>query len=126
MRDKGVARFPDPNSSGVWPKSQVELAAASTKFDAASRACAHLMPDGGPGLAPSPAVAAQIQLDMAKFARCMRSGGVPDWPAPTLDRGRAVFDPQAVGIDTSAPRIGAAIHDCERVFPASIGIPPGA
>jgi hypothetical protein len=68
----------------------------------------------------------QIQSDMTKFAGCMRSHGVPTWPDPTLDRGRAVFDPQAVGIDTSSPKIGSAVHDCEHVFPASIGIPPGA
>ena len=63
---------------------------------------------------------------MMKFAACMRSHGVPNWPDPTLDRGRAVFDPQAVGIDPNSPQISAKMHDCERVFPASIGIPPGA
>ena len=68
----------------------------------------------------------QIQTDMLKFAGCMRSRGVPNWPDPTLDRGRAVFNPQAVGIDPNSPQISAKMHDCERVFPASIGIPPGA
>lgn len=126
IRSHGVAGFPDPNSSGVWPKSRVELVAGSPTFEAATRACGHLLPDGGPGVAPSPAVVRQIQTDMAKFARCMRSGGVRDWPDATLDRGRDVFDPQAVGIDTSAPRITSAVHACEHVFPASIGIPPGA
>jgi hypothetical protein len=68
----------------------------------------------------------QIQFDMTKFARCMRSHGVRNWPDPTLDRGRAVFDPEAAGIDANAPQINAKVHACERVFPASIGIPPGA
>lgn len=126
MRHHGVASFPDPNSSGVWPKSQVDLASGSTKFDAATGACGHLLPDGGPGVSPTPAVVRQIQLDMAKFVRCMRAAGVRNWPDPTLDRGRASFDPEAVRIDASAPRVGAAIRTCERVFPASIGIPPGA
>jgi hypothetical protein len=71
-------------------------------------------------------VVQEIQNDMVKFARCMRSHGVANWPDPTLDRGRAIFDPQAVGIDTNSPQISAKMHDCERVFPASIGIPPGA
>lgn len=126
MRAHGVPKFPDPDSSGVWPKPQVAAAAAGTRFQGATRACGHLLPDGGPGVAPSPAVTQQIQEDMTKFARCMRAGGVASWPAATLDRGRAVFDPQAVGIDTSSPRVSAAIHACERVFPPSIGIPPGA
>jgi hypothetical protein len=126
MRSHGVQTFPDPDSTGVWPKSQVEVAAGSLRFPAATRACGHLMPDGGPGVSPSPTVVQQIQGDMAKFAVCMRSHGVPSWPDPTLDRGREVFDPESVGIDTSSPQISTKIHDCEHVFPASIGIPPGA
>ena len=126
MRSNGVSNFPDPNSSGVWPKSQVELAAGNTRFQAATQACGHLLPNGGPGVSPSPAVVQQIQIDMAKFARCMRSHGVPNWPDPTLDRGRAIFDPEAVGVDTNSPQISTKMHECERVFPASVGIPPGA
>jgi hypothetical protein len=126
MRSQGVRNFPDPNSSGVWPKSQVELVAGNPRFQAATRACGHLLPDGGPGVPPSPAVVQQIQGDMTKFARCMRARGVPNWPDPILDQGRAVFDPEAAGIDTSSPAVSTEIHECERVFPASIGIPPGA
>ncbi len=125
MRSHGVSQFPDPNSSGVWPKSQVEVVAGDLKFQPATQACGHLLPDGGPGVSPSPAVVQQIQTDMAKFALCMRSHGVPSWPDPTLDRGRAVFDPEAVGIDTSAPRISTAMRVCESVFPPSLGHPPG-
>jgi hypothetical protein len=125
MRSHGVTNFPDPSSSGVWPKSQVELAAGNPRFQAATRACGRLLPDGGPGVAPSPAVVQQIQTDMTKFARCMRSHRVPNWPDPTLDRGRAIFDP-AAGIDTNSPEISTKVHECERVFPASVGIPPGA
>jgi hypothetical protein len=126
MRANGVSNFPDPNSSGVWPKSQVAVAADSPRFQAATHACGHLLPNGGPGVSPSQSVLQQIQTDMAKFARCMRSHGVPNWPDPTLDRGRDVFDPQSVGIDTNSPQISTKLHECERVFPASVGIPPGA
>jgi hypothetical protein len=126
MRSKGLSSFPDPDSRGVWPKSQVELAAGNPRFQAATQACGHLLPDGGPGVPPSTAVAQQIVTDMTRFAGCMRSHGVPNWPDPTLDRGRAIFDPQAAGIDTSSPQIGAKTHECEHVFPASLGIPPGA
>jgi hypothetical protein len=126
MRSHGVSNFPDPDSSGVWPKSQVELVAGNPGFDAATKACAQLLPDGGPGVPPSPAVVQLIQTDMLKFARCMRSAGVSNWPDPTIDRGRAVFSPEAVGINSSSPRISTKVHECERVFPASLGIPPGA
>ena len=126
MRADGVASFPDPGRSGVWPKSQVELAARNLRFDAATKACGHLLPDGGPGVSPAPAVLQLIATDMTRFARCMRSHGVPNWPDPTLDRGRAIFDPQAAGIDPSSPQISSRLHECEHVFPASVGIPPGA
>jgi len=126
MRSHGVSDFPDPNSSGVWPKSQVQSTASEPRFQSATQACGHLLPDGGPGVAPSPAVDRQIQADMTTFAWCMRSHGVSNWPDPTLDQGRATFNPQAAGIDPNSPQISAKIHKCERVFPASIGIPPGA
>jgi hypothetical protein len=62
---------------------------------------------------------------MLEFARCMRSHGVLNWPDLTLDRGRPIFDPEAVGIDPSSPQISTEMHQCERVFPASLGRPPG-
>jgi hypothetical protein len=69
-------------------------------------------------------VVQQIRVDMTKFARCMRSHGVPNWPHPTVDgQGRGDFDTQAAHIDTSSAQIGAKIRDCNRVYPASIGIP---
>ena len=125
MRAHGVWNFPDPASSGVWAKSRVEVAAENPRFQAATGICGYLMPDGGPGVAPSPAVVRQIEDDMLKFARCMRSRGVPRWPDPTLDRGREIFDPQAIGIDPNAPRVSARMSECEHVFPASLGRPPG-
>jgi hypothetical protein len=126
MRSNGVPSFPDPNPSGVWPKSQVELAAGNPRFQAATQACGRLLPDGGPGVPPSAAVVRQIESDMTRFAGCMRTHGVPRWPEPTLDRGRAVFDPEAAGIDPNSPQVGTEMRECERVFPASVGIPPGA
>jgi hypothetical protein len=77
-----VPNFPDSNSSGVWPKSQVELAAGNPRFQTATRTCGHLLPDGGPGVAPSPAVVQLIRSDMLEFARCMRSHGVPNLARP--------------------------------------------
>ena len=69
-------------------------------------------------------VVEQIRTDMTKFARCMRSHGAPNWPDPTVDdQGRGSFDTQATRIDTNSPQISAEIHDCDHVFPASIGIP---
>src|SRR5579864_992509 len=119
MRSHGVPNFPDPDSSGVWPKNPVELAAGNPRFQAATHACGRLLPDGGPGVPPSPAVVQQIRTDMTKFASCMRSHGVPNWPDPIVDdQGRGNFNMQATGINTNSPQIGAKIHDCDHVYPA--------
>jgi hypothetical protein len=49
---------------------------------------------------------------------------VPNWRDPVVDlQGRGSFDTRAAGIDTNSPQISAKIHDCDHVFPASIGIP---
>ena len=48
MRSHGVPKFPDPNSSGAIPKvSLQQLGVSSTAFQAAQRACQHLLPNSG-------------------------------------------------------------------------------
>jgi hypothetical protein len=80
MRSHAVPNFPDPNRSGVLPKSQItQLAASSPLFPAAHRACEQLLPNGGQ---PTQAQAQQAWNDMRNFARCMRSHGVPNRPDP--------------------------------------------
>lgn len=126
MRSQGVSNFPDPNAHGEWPKPQVALAANNPRYQAASQACGHLLPFGGPGVSMSPAAVTQLQTDLAKFARCMRSHGVSNWPGP-IDQGteREYFNPQAAGIDPKSPQISTKIHECEHAIPASLGRPPG-
>jgi hypothetical protein len=75
MRSHGVPNFPDSNSSGVWPKGQVEPAAGNPRVQTATRACGHLLPEA---------------------------------------------------VEINPPRISTKMDECERVFPASLGIPPGA
>jgi len=47
----------------------------------------------------------------------MRRQGVPNWPDPYLDVGRPTFDIHS--IDYKAPRISAAIHECQHMMPGS-------
>jgi hypothetical protein len=75
----------------------------------------------------------QLSGDTAKFARCMRSHGVSNWPDPTVDSsGRLEYNLQAAGIAVDghgapiSPQIRAKAHECEHVFPASLAVPPGA
>jgi hypothetical protein len=126
VRSKGVTNFPDPNAAGAFNKlTMSQLASGNPTYSAATASCAHLFPsiDG------TSAGQAQLQVianDEAKFVRCMRTHGVSNWPNPVLSQGREVFDPAAVGIKPNAPAMAAKIQACDVVFPASIGVPPGA
>lgn len=119
VRSHGVPNFPDPNSSGVLPKTQVaQLAASSPQFPAAHRACEHLLPNGGQ---PTQAQVQQAWNDMRNFARCMRSHGVPNWPDParTSQQDQRPFFHLPDSIDPNAPQITTKIRACQHVFHAN-------
>jgi hypothetical protein len=119
MRSHGVPNFPDPNSSGALPKSQVDqLAASSPQFPPAHRACEHLLPNGGQ---PTQAQVQQAWNDMRNFARCMRSHGVPNWPDPaaTSQQDQRPFFHVPDSIDPNAPQITTKIRVCQHVLHAN-------
>ena len=119
MRSHGVPNFPDPNSSGVLPKSQVaQLSAGNSQFPAAHRACEHLLPNGGQ---PSLAQMQQAWNDMRNFARCMRSHGVPNWPDParTSQQDQRPFFYVPNSIDPNAPQIVTRMRTCQHVLHAN-------
>jgi hypothetical protein len=75
MRSHGISDFPDPNAQGeiqLTATAGSDLTPDSTQFKAADRACRALL--------PSPASPAQQRKDFGqalKFAKCMRSHGIP-------------------------------------------------
>jgi hypothetical protein len=81
MRSHGVPNFPDPSPGGglqIAPGSGVNPEAPS--FQAAKRACARFLPNGG---AP-PATSESQRLAALAFAKCMRTHGQPGFPDPAL------------------------------------------
>jgi hypothetical protein len=119
MRSHGVPNFPDTNSSGALPKSQVDqLVASSPQFPPAHRACEHLLPNGGQ---PTQAQVQQAWNDMRNFARCMRSHGVPNWPDPaaTSQQDQRPFFYVPDSIDPNAPQITTKIRACQHVLHAN-------
>ena len=119
MRSHGVPNFPDPNSSGALPKSQVDqLAASSPQFPPAHRTCEHLLPNGGQ---PTQAQVQQAWNDMRNFAHCMRSHGVPNWPDPaaTSQQDQRPFFHVPDSIDPNAPQITTKIRVCQHVLHAN-------
>jgi hypothetical protein len=126
MRSHGLTNFPDPASNGSIPKETAQqLGVSNSQYDAAQRACAHLLPNSG-GL--SQAEIRQAWSGMRNFAGCMRSHGVSNWPDPADDgTGRPVFYLQN-RIDANAPQIVTEIHACVHLIPPedrSMGGSPG-
>jgi hypothetical protein len=111
MRKNGIPSFPDPNSQGTFlltPGSGVDP--SSHSFQAAMQACQKLAPGG------TPAQAAQAPAKALKFARCMRSHGVPNFPDPKVSGGN--FQVQLPsGVSQNSPQFQKAIRACQSLSP---------
>lgn len=131
MRSHGVPNYPDPDSSGQLPKitpaNEQPLGVSFSRFSAAQKACEALWPYQ----APSQTQQRLEVADALKFARCMRSHGVPNWPDPTTDpdsgRVEFVISRSKDGIDLNSPQVIARARSCEHGLPASMlpGNPDG-
>lgn len=85
MRNNGVSQFPDPNASGKLTIDAVAngsgLDINAPAFKQALSACKDLEPTGFTGGTRS----SQQQAAGLKFAQCIRSNGVPDFPDPVAN-----------------------------------------
>jgi hypothetical protein len=125
VRSHGVPNFPDPDSNAQIPKEAVVRAlreVSDSRAKAATNACANLNPNNAQG---SPAQQRQQLTDDLKFAQCMRSHGVPNFPDPTSSDGRVEFviSVSRDGFDPHSSQILAKAHECEHVLPAGTGLP---
>jgi hypothetical protein len=126
MRSHGVRNWPDPNSSGVFRKlTPQQLGVSSSQLQAAQTACSNLLPNGAlpPGGQPTPAELRAMESDALKFARCMRSHGVPNWPDYTLRDGIPIFDLHGSSIAPNSPQISARQLRCKSLLHLS-AVPP--
>jgi hypothetical protein len=112
MRSRGVPSFPDPTISRSGGHIGIGLAVpgnltASPAYKTAQQACGKLAPsdEGGSGAAP---ITAQQHEELARFAACMRSHGVPDLPDADVT---GTF--HLVNINTQAPAFNTATQKCQ-------------
>jgi hypothetical protein len=115
MRSHRVPNWPDPSPSGVFDKTKLtprRLGAGPAQIRAAQTACDQLLA-GGSG--PSAARVQAMKAQGLRFARCIRSHGVPGFPDPGAD-GR-IPDPASVGIDQGSPSFQAANDACAKDRP---------
>jgi hypothetical protein len=114
MRSAGVPNWPDPTRSGAFEKSKLttrQLGVGTSQVQAAQSACNHLLPNGGSG----PNAARHMRALGLRYARCMRSHGVPNLPDPGID-GR-IPDPESVGINQGSPKFETANQACGKYRP---------
>jgi hypothetical protein len=118
-----VPNFPDPNGSGQIPKEGPDqLGVSDSVLQAAQRACQNLWPYQP----PTQVQQRQELTDYLKFARCMRSHGVPNFPDPSIgDGGRVEFaiSISKDGFDPHSPQIIGKAIGCKHVLPAGPGLP---
>ena len=123
MRSHGVPDYPGPDSSGQMPKitSGQQVGVSDSRLTAAQGACQDLWPYQ----APTQAQQRQELADDLKFAQCMRSHGLPNFPDPTNSDGRVEFviSVSRDGFDPHSPQILAKAHACQYVLPAGTGLP---
>jgi hypothetical protein len=114
MRSHGISDFPDPTTSpggGVaiqlngGPGS--DLNKRNPRFNAANQVCRSLEP-GGSGI---PQQSAQKIAAEVRWARCMRSHGLPNFPDPN---GQGAFDRSE--FDESTPAFQSASKACQSLI----------
>lgn len=137
MRAQGVPNYPDPDSSGHLPKTSAQqLGVGDSQYQAAQRACQHLLPTGGSFVQDfqqcvaaadcPPALVQQALTVQREFARCMRAHGVPKWPDPKIGPGGAPFFPvTAAGLShqyTHSSRVTSKMPECQHVAGGSVPV----
>ena len=124
MRSHGVPAFPDPDSSGEIPKTQVVSARQSnpSRFDSANSTCRHLLPNGGNGETRprSPRIGSRLETSPVACAPTgCRTGLNP--PADPQPIGGLMFSLTAVGIDGIRRSAGQRHSNARR---GTRGLPP--
>lgn len=115
MRSHGLPNFPDPNASGqgFGNQQQANQERSDPHFATAYSACQHLLPSA-PSSNGTKVIPSQAQL--VRFAQCMRSHGVPNYPDPNPSGGLGGALAR-LGINPYAPQFQATLRTCNRLVP---------
>ena len=119
MRSHGVPNFPDLSGNRMRIAASGQtisvngVSFSASAFSAARQKCQGYLPH----TYASPAQAAQQRQRGLKFARCMRSHGVPNFPDPkavgtSSGNNQAVYLPGVTDGELQAPAFQAAAKAC--------------
>lgn len=110
MRSHGVPDFPDPSSNGGFDINGNKINIHSGQVQAARKACQGLLPNVG----QSGQSQAQNAAKALKFARCMRSHGLPDFPDPSSNG--SFHMSASSGINPKSATFQKAQHACQSIM----------
>lgn len=119
MRAHGISGFPDPTvqdnarSKGVGFNLGSGIDTHSAQFTSAAKLCQKQTGFGHISTA-------QLQAGMAamlKFAECMRSHGIANFPDPFENSHQIGFNTDGTGIDMNSSRVKAAQSTCRPLLP---------
>jgi hypothetical protein len=107
MRSHGVPDWPDPTSQGTFVATGID--AASNQVKQANFACQYLLPNDG--LPAASGAQEQLLRQSLKYALCMRSHGILNFPDPVRAGDEGVAFPIA-GYDPGSPQVQSANKAC--------------
>jgi len=106
MRQNGVTNFPDPTNGHFVMGPDIQ---GNPHFQAAIQACQHLLGASGiSGGSNGPQQSARL-----KFARCMQTSGIPNFPDPSSNG--AIVAPS--GVDRNSATYKNAFNKCKSNLP---------
>ena len=114
MHSHGVPNWPDPATTGGFAKSKLtpqQLGVSPAQAHAASIACEHFLPSGGPPNESPTHTRVQIAAALA-FARCLRGHGFPSFPDPSSTGQLSHAMLASAGINLHQPAVVVAADDC--------------
>jgi len=117
----GGNKVVDGNSSGGGgPKTGAGTDKGKAEFEAANKACAKLLPQGGMNT-PGGKMDAEMEQKLLDFSKCMRDHGVP-MPDPKFENGGATVqiggpNDEGSNVDPSSQEFKDAEKACESILP---------
>jgi hypothetical protein len=113
MRAHGVSDFPDPSPGGGLNFNASDVNLNSPTFQAAQRACQKHFSAG----TPNGRVLTQDLDHLLRYARCMRSHGVINFPDPVVRSGLPPGFDFPPNMDLTSPAFLAADNVCHSLLP---------
>jgi hypothetical protein len=113
IRAHGVTDFPDPGPGGGITFNGSDVNISSPAFQAAQRACQKYFAAG----TPTGQVLTQDLAGLLRYASCMRSHGILNFPDPVLNSGLPPGFDFPPNFDLTSPAFLAADHVCHSLLP---------